>query len=232
MQPGLSRAVVVGWLVSLLGVPAVGTRPAWAQTPARRKESPALPGCQTPERTFAAAQQARKKGDWTAYFKLCDEYSLNAYTGQLIAWYSMKFFATPEALKTQPVEEQKDFATMKKVLERHGVTDEDCRGFLKDQPSFPELNFTSAWFRRIKDKPRFNAEMIAAMRSQRDYWNEAQQVFQGARLESLKIKGDKANADVRFSDGHKEKIEFRRVKGAWLLCYPVQELPGGYGGTY
>jgi hypothetical protein len=228
MPKNRNKVKISGVLALFQGVCTGGVFPIWAGDPPKAKEPPATHGCQTPQKAFAAAQHARTKGDWKAYFNLCDDYSVNAYTGQLVAWYAMKFVAAPEELQSQPLEEKRDFERLEKVLRKHGLTDEDCRAFLKDQPKFPELNFESAWFKRIKDKPRFNAEMIAAMHTLRDYWKEGQDIFKDARLEDLRITGDKATAKVHFSDGHKEKIEFRRVKGVWLLCYPVKE-EGTYG---
>jgi hypothetical protein len=63
--------------------------------------------------------------------------------------------------------------------------------------------------------------MIAAMQTLCDCWKERRQQFEGVRLEGLKIKGDKATAKVRFSDGYKEEIEFRRLMSAWILRFPV-----------
>jgi hypothetical protein len=219
---------LVGLLALALCVFASGICPVCAQPPARPKERAASSGCQAPEQAFAAAKQALTRGDWKGYFSLCEEETATASTGQLVAWYAMKFLASGEALRSQPIEEKRDFARLEKVLNKHGVTDADCRRFLEDQPGFPELDFTRPWFRRIKDKPRFNAEMIAAMQSQHDYWEEGQKQFDGARLDGLEIKGSQATAAIRFADGHKEKIAFRRVKGAWLLHFPVQDPSDGY----
>jgi hypothetical protein len=218
-----SGRTAAGLLALLLGVCSARVLPARAQAPARDKEASARLGRQTPEQTFAAAQQALKKNDWKGYFDLCDEDTVTAYAGQLVAWYAMKFLASEEALKSQPVEEKLDFARMEAVLKKHHLTDDDCRSFLENQPKFPELDFASPWFQRIKNKRSFDAEMIAAMKSQGDYWTEAGKQFDGARLENVKTSGDRTRADVHFSDGHKERIEFHQVQGAWLVQFPVQE---------
>ena len=178
-------------------------------------QCPPSPAHNIPEDVFAATQQGLRVGDWRTFFASCDEGTL-----ELFAWVMMDDYArTVKELEEQRKRGEQQalrplHRRMRGVARKHGIGDD----FVDDGPDGRHLAkaFTELQ-RRPEALPGLIADMMAASYDRR---GEAARAWGEARLEGLKVEGDKATATLKTPRSEPVRIEFIRVKGVWLIHAP------------
>jgi hypothetical protein len=169
----------------------------------------------TPEEAFEAFKTAAKDGDHKAYLNcLTPESQDEAVVGMLgvVVWMR----STMEGDKTG--EAKKKMKPVSDVLEKHGLTEED----LKPQPPAKageegHMKAMKGLLPKIKDKPAFYADLIAALEEGEKKGQKKGDPGMGeATLEGLKIDGDKATAKIGTGK-NAEPIVFRKIGNGWKI---------------
>ena len=183
-----------------------------------------LTGCgqkkhKSPEAVFEAAKAAAADEDMEGFMNCLAPDSQDIFAGMLVGLGAMmKGLAS---FAEDDPEAKEAVAKMDKVFDKHGLTEEFMKKVEESDESDPEKAIKLV-VEPIKDKAAFVADMIEAFKGLDEEGGSPVDQFKGV-LKDVKIDGDSASAVIE-SDGEKEDIQFKKVKGGWLIYLDPQEL--------
>lgn len=193
--------------------------------------SVSLTGCgqkkyTSPEAVFEAARSAVADEDMEGFMNCLTSESQDLFSGMLVMLGSMmKGFA---ALAGDDADTAEAVSKMEKVFEKHGLTED----VMKEMEEADESDPTAAMEKLvepIKDKAAFVADMLEAFKGLDNEGGSPADQFKGT-LKDIKIDGDSASA-VLEDGGKTEPIQFKKVKGSWLIHLDPEEFGGGFPGN-
>jgi hypothetical protein len=170
-------------------------------------------GGATPDETFKNAQAAAEKNDYKTFMSTMTPESQDTYAGMVAFGGAMvQAFAGlggPEGAE--------DAKKVKEVLDKHGLTEESLKK--ADPTAADPIAGMKSLVEPVKDKPAFVADMMAVMKSTKDF-KDRSPLQKGATLKDVKIDGDSAKGTIETDvEGKKESspIDFKKVDGKWLI---------------
>jgi hypothetical protein len=170
-------------------------------------------GGATPEETFKSAQAAAEKNDYKAFMSTMTPESQETYAGMIAFGGAMvQAFAGlggPEGAE--------DAKKVKEVLDKHGLTEETLKK--ADPTAADPIAGMKSLVEPVKDKPAFVADMMAALKSSKDFKDKSP-LQKGTTLKDVKIDGDSAKGTIETEvEGKKESspIGFKKIDGKWLI---------------
>lgn len=199
--------------------------------------SVSLTGCgqkkyTSPEAVFEAARSAVADEDMEGFVNCLTPESQYLFSGMLVLVGSMMMdfaaFAGDDADAAEAV------SNMEKVFEKHGLTEHGwlTEDVMKEMEEADESDSTAAMEKLaepIKDKAAFMADMLEAFKGLDNEGGSPADQFKGT-LKDIKIDGDSASA-VLEDGGNTEPIQFKKVKGSWLIHLDPEEFGGGFLGN-
>ena len=192
--------------------------------------SVSLSGCgskkhKSPEAVFEAAKSAMADEDMEGFMNCLTPESQDLLAGAMVMLGTMmKGLA---ALGGEDADAQQSMSKIGKVLEDHGLT-EDA---MKKMEGADESDPASAMKRLVepvKDKAAFVGDMFEVFSGMENGATEDFE-FKGT-LKDIKIDGDSASA-VLEDGGTSKPVQFKKVKGSWLIHLDPSELAGGFPGN-
>jgi hypothetical protein len=189
-----------------------------AGAPAR--PAPATYG--TPAGVFAAAQKALKAKDYKAYHACLSPESADVEVGKLI--FNAMRYKDLARKNADPVGRRKAAERAEAIepaLRKHGVTQVAIDKVMPTEGSFSGDKLRSLMRKLagiVKDRPAYYAEVMAAEEKHRAPLGPP--AFLEAKLEGVKIDGNRATGTVVRKEGARERrgpAAFVKVGGGWRL---------------
>jgi hypothetical protein len=208
------RLLVVGAACAALIASSGGPRAA----PAR--PAPATYG--TPAGVFAAAQKALKAKDYKAYHACLSPESADVEVGKLI-FNAIRYKELSRKI-ADPAGRRKAAERAEAIepaLRKHGVTQAAIDKVMPTGGSFSGDKLRALMRQLaaiVKDRPAFYAEMMAAEERHRAALGP--HPILSARLEGVKIDGNRATGTIVRKEGARERrggVAFVKVGGGWRL---------------
>jgi hypothetical protein len=187
------------------------------------------PVYKTPQEVFAAAKAAAKKNDVKAFYQTLTPESREKLTAMSAMMGVMtKAFS---AFDTTGKAEEK-IKPIVDAMKKHGLTDEAMKKVKPLTPTSTPKEVAASLKQlagMVKDPPGFIGDMMAAMKKV-DPKAEGLEALARARLEDVKIDGDKATGTTIGKKGDKEEkqpLKFEKIAGSWRIVLP--DPPGRKG---
>jgi len=173
----------------------------------------------SPKEVFAAAKKAEEDKDIKALFNCFSKDSQDTFAAGMA--FGAAFASGAEGEKGKP---------LKKILEKHGLTEKRFKEIQKERPKTPkdQAKAMKKLIEPVQDKAAFVAEVKEAMDKLSDM-KDKDKMLEGAELKDVKITGDKAKGTIVGKKDGKEKkepIEFVKEGGGWKVVIPQKELGG------
>ena len=179
-------------------------------------------GYATPEACFRAVQTAVTKSDWKGWYHCMTDKAREAMTGRLVLLGAACADHGPGL--------NKEAEAVHRVMTRHGVSNEMMAKARKENPGpgdsrGPKKHHEVArrWAKVIKDRPKFIAELFAAMKEAGLTVEETE----NGELKDVKVTGNRAEGtyeNVRGPfKGNKTLMVFHKDRGGWRMSLPGLE---------
>ena len=192
--------------------------------------SVSLSGCgskknKSPEAVFEAAKSAMADEDMEGFMNCLTPESQDLLAGAMVMLGTMmKGLA---ALGGEDADAQQSMSKIGKVLEDHGLT-EDAMKKMEGADESDPASAMKKLVEPIKDKAAFVGDMFEVFSGMENGATEDFE-FKGT-LKDIKIDGDSASA-VLEDGGTSKPVQFKKVKGSWLIHLDPSELAGGFPGN-
>jgi hypothetical protein len=181
------------------------------------------PVYKSPEAVFAAAEAAKKKGDFKGFFDCLSPASQKRLAADM-AYNGLTLKADVESGRA-PARFKDKIKPIVKLMEKHGLTEAATKKIMRDAGR-DRVKATRALSGVVKDPETFAVRFMAAMEK---FSGEKPGKDQPkARLTNVKIDGDRARGTVVVAvddTTHKESIAFTRVGGGWRIVLPEPKEP-------